>query len=114
MRDALVHAEQHTSLQLHSDAQSVPLLRSELDHAQTQLRTEVAVLEASRRGRERDVSEFGAALKQMGLNLQQKFEEHERELMLEVSAQREALRLLQLRLALESRFRLRVEHTAEG
>jgi len=95
LRTALANAEQNSSRQLQSDAQSTAALRSELELVTSQLQIETAVCLASRQGRDKDASESATQLKRMGLSLRQRFEERERELLFELSAQKDALRRLQ-------------------
>ena len=57
----------------------------------SQLQVEIACLLASRRGREKDASEFASHTERTDLSLRQCFEERERELLAELAAQKDAL-----------------------
>ena len=99
MRSALAYAEQHTSIQVQSDAQSAAALRSVFQTTLSQLRAETAVCHAAQKQQAEATSEFTARLKLMRSRLKDKFEERELALLHELAVQKDEFRQLQVKVA---------------
>ena len=95
MRSALAYAEQHSAVQVQSDAQSAAALRSELQTALVQLSAEMMVCRAAHQ-READATNgFTAQVSRF----KDKFEERERALLHELAVQKDEFRQLQVKVA---------------